>query len=56
MRLFKILKFIYKAEHPHFLSVDTETYSKWKWLIKISVNLNKNYKPCEIFRKKYKVM
>jgi len=56
MRLFKILKFIYKAEHPHFLSVDTETYSKWNWLIRISVNLNKNYKSCEIFRKKYKVM
>lgn len=56
MRLVKILKFIYKAEHPHFLSVDKETYNKWKWLIMISVNLNKNYKSCEIFRKKYKVM
>jgi 5-methylcytosine-specific restriction endonuclease McrA len=56
MRLIKILKFIYKAEHPHFLSVDKETYSKWKWLIRASVSLNKNYKSCEIFRKKYKVM
>lgn len=56
MRLIKILKFIYKAEHPHFLSVDEETYSKWKWLIRASVSLNKNYKSCEIFRKKYKVM
>jgi len=56
MRLFKILKFIYRAEHPHFLSVDKETYFKWKWLIKISVSLNKNYKSCEIFRKKYKIM
>lgn len=56
MRLIKILKFIYKAEHPHFLSVDKETYFKWKWLIRISVSLNKNYKSCEIFRKKYKIM
>lgn len=56
MRLIKILKFIYKAEHPHFLSVDKETYFKWKWLIRFSVNLNKNYKSCEIFRKKYKIM
>lgn len=56
MRLVKILKFIYKAEHPHFLSVDKETYSKWSWLIRLSASLNKNYKSCEIFRKKYKVM
>ena len=56
MRLIKILKFIYKAEHPHFLSVDKETYNKWKWFIRASVSLNKNYKSCEIFRKKYKVM
>ena len=56
MRLIKILKFIYKAEHPHFLSVDKETYNKWSWLIKVIVSLNKNYKSCEIFRKKYKIM
>ena len=56
MRLFKILKFIYKAEHPHFLSVDKETYFKWRWLIKFTMRLNKSYKSCEIFRKKYKVM
>lgn len=56
MRLVKILKFIYKAEHPHFLSVDKETYFQWSWLIKSVVGLNKNYKSCEIFRKKYKIM
>ena len=56
MRLVKILKFIYKAEHPHFLSVDKETYFKWSWLIKSVVGLNKSYKSCEIFRKKYKIM
>jgi len=56
MRLIKILKFIYKSEHPHFLSVDKETYFKWKFLIRIVMNLNKSYKSCEIFRKKYKLM
>ena len=56
MRLVKILKFIYKAEHPHFLSVDKETYFRWSWLIKSVVGLNKRYKSCEIFRKKYKIM
>lgn len=54
MRLFKILKFLHSAEHPHFLYIDKETYSKWKYLLKLVVKLNKNYKPCEIFRKKYK--
>lgn len=56
MRLIKILRFIYTSEHPHFLSVDKDTYSKWKWIIKMAVFLNRNYKSCEIFRKKYKMM
>ncbi len=56
MRLFKILKFLYKAEHPHFLYVDKNLYFKWKFLIRFIVNLNKNYKSCEILRKKYKSM
>jgi 5-methylcytosine-specific restriction endonuclease McrA len=56
MKLIKILSFIYKAEHPHFLSVDKTMYFRWKWLIKIAVNMNKNYKSCEILRKKYKVL
>jgi 5-methylcytosine-specific restriction endonuclease McrA len=56
MRLLKILKFVYKAEHPHFLYVDKELYFKWGWLVRMIVSLNKNYKSCEIFRKKYKTM
>ena len=56
MRLIRILKFLYKSEHPHFISVDKTTYFRWKWLIKIIVGLNKNYKSCEIPRKKYKIM
>lgn len=56
MRLIKILKFLYKSEHPHFISVDKKTYFRWKFLIKIVVRMNKNYKSCEIFRKKYKLM
>lgn len=56
MRLINILKFINKAEHPHFISIDKDTYSKWKWLIILVMSMNKNYKTCEIFRKKYKIM
>lgn len=45
-----------KAEHPHFLSVDSKIYSKWKFLIKLAIKLNGSYKSCEIYRKKYKVL
>lgn len=56
MRLIQILKFIKTAEHPHFLSIDNDIYRKWKWIIRVFILMNKNYKSCEIFRKKYKTM
>jgi hypothetical protein len=56
MEIFNILKFIYKARHPHFISVNKKVYFKHKLLIKFCISLNKNYKRCEIFRKKYKNM
>ena len=56
MKLVRIIKFLYKSEHPHFISVDKRTYFRWKWLLRIVVGMNKNYKSCEIFRKKYKMM
>lgn len=56
MRLIGVLKEIYKAEHPHFLSVEKQTYFRWKWIIRLFVSLNKNYKSCEILRKKYKFL
>ena len=56
MTLIRILKFLYTSEHSHFLSVDKDFYSKWKLIIKGTVALNKNYKSCEIYRRKYKMM
>lgn len=56
MRIINILKFIKSANDPHYLSIDSETYSRWGLIIKLVVLMNKNYKPCEIFRKKYKNM
>ena len=56
MKIITILKFIYTSENPHFLSVDKDFYSRWKLVIKVAVSLNKNYKSCEIYRKKYKMM
>jgi hypothetical protein len=56
MKIIKILRFLHSAKHQHFLSVDKKTYDTWKWIIKTIVSLNKNYKSCEIFRKKYKIM
>ena len=45
-----------KSEHPHFLSVDIKTYNRWKFLIKLVMKFNKNYKSCEIYRRKYKIL
>ena len=56
MNLLRILKFLLTSRHSHFLSVDIKVYRKWKILIKLAILLNKNYKSCEIFRKKYKIM
>ena len=56
MKLFSIIKFIYKAEHPHFISVDEKVYNRWKYLIRLVIKLNKRYKPCEIYRRRYKMM
>lgn len=56
MNLIKNLIFLATAEHPHFISVDSKTYQRWKYLIKISVAVNRHYKMCEIYRKKYKIL
>jgi len=56
MKLIKTLKFLLISEHQHFLSVDVTTYKRWKILIKLVINLNKNYKTCEIYRKKFKYL
>lgn len=54
MKIIKVIKFLIKSEHPHFLSVDRKTYRIWKPLIKLAVKYNKNYKSCEIHRKRFK--
>jgi 5-methylcytosine-specific restriction endonuclease McrA len=54
MNIIKTLKFIITSKHSHFLSIDIKTYNKWKFLIKLAVMINKDYKSCEIFRKKFK--
>jgi hypothetical protein len=54
MRIFTILKLLIMSKSEHFLSVDYKTYKRWKYLINISILLNKNYKSCEIYRKKFK--
>ena len=56
MNIIKVLKFILFSKHSHFISVDKKIYKKWKFLIVLAVRLNKNYKPVEIFRRKFKVL
>jgi 5-methylcytosine-specific restriction endonuclease McrA len=54
MRIIKILKFIVSSKDQHFISVEDNFYKKWKILIKFAVKLNKNYKNCEIYRRRFK--
>lgn len=54
MLLFNILNYIVKCDDKHFISVHYKIYEKWKYLIKLAVLLNPNYKICEIYRKKFK--
>lgn len=54
MKLIKLLKSLLNEKNNHFLYVSDNIYYKWKWIIVIVIKLNKNYKSCEIFRKKYK--
>ena len=56
MKVIKVIKFLAKSEHPHFLSVEKKTYNRWKFFIRLVVNINKNYKSCEIYRKKFKAL
>jgi 5-methylcytosine-specific restriction endonuclease McrA len=54
MRLIKTIKLIIKSESQHFISVDRKLYKRWKPLFKLALKLNRNYKSCEIYRKKFK--
>lgn len=56
MNIIKKLRFLYKAQDPHFLSVSREQWHRWGLLIKIVLLFNKNYKSCTIFRRKYKFL
>lgn len=49
-----MLKFILSSKVNHFISVDSATYFKWRFLIQMLIRLNKNYVACEIFRTRYK--
>jgi len=54
--LFKKIKKLIKSKDAHFLSVDFKTYKRWGWLIRLIIKTNKNYKPCEIYRSKFKTL
>lgn len=56
MKVIKLMRKLITEKHEHFLSVDGETYNRYKYLIKLLVFLNKDYKICEIRRKKFKLL
>ena len=55
MNDFKQLLFILTSKHEHFLYVDYTFYKRWKYILRFLILLNTHYKPCEIFRNKYKI-
>jgi 5-methylcytosine-specific restriction endonuclease McrA len=54
MNIIKLIKTLIKEKNEHFLSVDSKTYNRYKYLIKFCLLFNKNYKICEIRRIKFK--
>lgn len=56
MNTIKLLKLLYTAKTPHFLSVNKNQWNRWAFLIKLAVYLNKEYRNCKIYRKKYKYL
>jgi len=54
MKIFKMMKLIVLSKTQHFLSIDSKTYFRWRWLIQILIRLNRNYIPCEVLRLRYK--
>lgn len=54
MGIVKTIKSIIKEKNAFFLSVDHRTWYRYKYLIMFICMFNKNYKPCVIYRKKYK--
>lgn len=54
MSIWKKLINFSKSKEAHFLYLDLKTFKRYRFLIWLVINFNKNYKWCEIYRKKYK--
>jgi hypothetical protein len=55
MKDLRQLLFLLTSKHEHFLYVDYNFYKRWSFVIELLVRLNKNYKQCFIFRRKFKL-
>ena len=53
IELKKLFSLLYE-KNKHFIYFSYKFYKKWKFLIRILLFFNKNYIPCEIYRKKFK--
>lgn len=56
MRILQIIKSIRNSKDQHFLSVLKEDWNKWFWIISPLIWINRDYKFCIIYRKKYKFL
>lgn len=53
--IFDVHTILYK-KNEHFISVDYNVYKRFKYIIILFMLLNRNFRLCEIYRKKYKTM
>jgi 5-methylcytosine-specific restriction endonuclease McrA len=54
MRFFNLIKYIYRAKNQHYLWVPIKDWNRYGFILLLFVIINKNYKECVIFRKKFK--
>lgn len=47
---------ILSKKNEHFISVDYKVYRRFKYIIILLMLLNRDYRLCEIYRKRYKAM
>jgi hypothetical protein len=55
MNILRTIIYLLKVKQEHYISVDYKIYKRWKYLIILSVLINRNYRNCEIYRKKFKL-
>lgn len=55
LNVIKSFKYIIESKNDRFLFVEYGFYKKWGMVLDFLVSINKDYKPCRIYRREYKL-